>query len=504
MHVSVRTKIFAVVLLPVLVLSALILAGVGRLNSATAFAVRVNRAEEAAAAASSLRFDVLTQQTALKNMMLRVTQPVEYARQSAIFDESGKQAAFHRETLGNALSLLGADDLAPLLARFDAAYTAYGYDAVNALRAAKAAGGPNPGNGDAVVRGSEHDTQEALDELAAGLAGQATATRAAQVAVMRSIAIDSLVALLLAAVAVLVAGWVLACRIGEDVNAMAQAALNIAREGRDPVVVWPGSMPHAASSPAVGPFPARPSDDDEPLPAGLHDPAVDPGISKRPTAIIAVNLHSATRDLHQAAKNLNETGKRLSEAMDNEAVDGVENARPADGSQAPKVLPPSVRLADKLGDESRQVRTLIGSLEDMTSQAYMLALRALAESLKGGAQGQAAAQIADAVIRLAERSTRENDQLVHLLGDVQESADRAVGRAQQESGPTDWDDPSDGGQVAEEQRPVPGYGVPAEPESVLAEEQPVDEESPNQSVAQRFSKVRRAARRRQRRIHPAA
>jgi methyl-accepting chemotaxis protein len=86
----------------------------------------------------------------------------------------------------------------------------------------------------------------------------------------------------------------------------------------------------------------------------------------------------------------------------------------------------SAARVQEMGDRSRQIGTILETIEDIASQTNLLALNAAIEAARAGEHGKGFAVVADEVRKLAEKSGGAAKEIGGLIHNIQTSADDAV------------------------------------------------------------------------------
>ncbi|MEI7431113.1 MAG: methyl-accepting chemotaxis protein, partial [Betaproteobacteria bacterium] len=120
---------------------------------------------------------------------------------------------------------------------------------------------------------------------------------------------------------------------------------------------------------------------------------------------------------HQMAKSAGDLASEGS-AIVIESVD--EMKRSADSVNQ------SALTIDKLGEDSKQITTIVNVIKEIADQTNLLALNAAIEAARAGESGRGFAVVADEVRKLAERTATSTSEISKMIGEIQQSTTAAI------------------------------------------------------------------------------
>lgn len=95
-------------------------------------------------------------------------------------------------------------------------------------------------------------------------------------------------------------------------------------------------------------------------------------------------------------------------------------------SQIEQTVNTSAQVVEKLGERSKEIGQIVGTISGIAGQTNLLALNAAIEAARAGEQGRGFAVVADEVRKLAEQSEEAAKKIAHLIGDIQVDTNKAV------------------------------------------------------------------------------
>jgi methyl-accepting chemotaxis protein len=128
---------------------------------------------------------------------------------------------------------------------------------------------------------------------------------------------------------------------------------------------------------------------------------------------IATNANIVAGKSSQASETATKGGKSIETAINQMA-------------QIEKTVNTSAQVIAKLGEQSKEIGQIVGTISGIAGQTNLLALNAAIEAARAGEQGRGFAVVAEEVRKLAEQSQEAAKKIAQLIGEIQGDTQEAV------------------------------------------------------------------------------
>lgn len=131
--------------------------------------------------------------------------------------------------------------------------------------------------------------------------------------------------------------------------------------------------------------------------------------------------------IQQIATNANIVAGKSSQASET-ATNGSKSIEKAINqmTQLEKTVNTSAQVITKLGEQSKEIGQIVGTISGIAGQTNLLALNAAIEAARAGEQGRGFAVVAEEVRKLAEQSQEAAKKIAQLIGEIQGDTEEAV------------------------------------------------------------------------------
>ncbi len=155
-------------------------------------------------------------------------------------------------------------------------------------------------------------------------------------------------------------------------------------------------------------------------------------IQSTASSAIAANVEELTVSINHISDSTNEAS-RLASASDEQASLGkqaIEKLVGHIGDVADVVRQAAAQIND-LKDESEKISSIVAAIRDIADQTNLLALNAAIEAARAGETGRGFAVVADEVRKLAERTAHSTGEITAMVSAIQQSTGRVVSEVAQ-------------------------------------------------------------------------
>ena len=138
------------------------------------------------------------------------------------------------------------------------------------------------------------------------------------------------------------------------------------------------------------------------------------------TQKLTENMESFRKTLHMTSEKVDETSSVAEQGGKDvqTAVTSMQSIESNVGNIA--------KLIESLGENSKEIGTIVATISEIADQTNLLALNAAIEAARAGEHGRGFSVVADEVRKLAEQSQEAAGEIANRIGKIQKSTDEAV------------------------------------------------------------------------------
>jgi methyl-accepting chemotaxis protein len=390
--------------------------GIYSLNQSIAsYATTVRAASDGAYSARGLESMFKTQVQEWKNVLLRGKDPKALDKHWSAFTKSERDVG---EAAKKLLAALPAGEERSLVEKFTVAHAKMGQGYRKAFEAFQAAA-HDPAVGDNAVRGMDREPAKLLDEAGEKLAAAGTAVGAHADAAGKRATLISLALMLVVCTASLAGAVLFSRTITRQLGGEPVAAADLVRSVAQGDLTVRSALKAGDRTSLMAQLNAM-QDSLVKVVSDVRGNAE--GVATASTQIAQGNLDLSQRTeqqasaLQQTAATMEELGTTVKQNADN-AQQANQLAQAASGVaiKGGEVVGQVVQTMKGIGESSRKISDIIGTIDGIAFQTNILALNAAVEAARAGEQGRGFAVVASEVRSLAQRSAEAAKEIKSLI-----------------------------------------------------------------------------------------
>ena len=142
---------------------------------------------------------------------------------------------------------------------------------------------------------------------------------------------------------------------------------------------------------------------------------------------MAASVEQMTVSINHVSESANDANKmaRQSGTASQAGAETISSVV-ADINRVAREVAAAAQGVDELGDQSREITSVVNIIKEVADQTNLLALNAAIEAARAGEQGRGFAVVADEVRKLAERTATSTEDIARIVSLINSGTERAV------------------------------------------------------------------------------
>jgi len=149
---------------------------------------------------------------------------------------------------------------------------------------------------------------------------------------------------------------------------------------------------------------------------------------------MAASVEQMTVSINHVSSSANDANKMAQQAGEaaHKGADTIHSVV-ADISRVARDIGDAAKSVEELGEQSREIASVVNIIKEVADQTNLLALNAAIEAARAGEQGRGFAVVADEVRKLAERTSTSTEDIARIVGQIGSGTTHAVKTMRQQS-----------------------------------------------------------------------